>query len=108
MGTSHVISTHVVHIFPPSAVMLSTLLVQPGEYDVTLLVGDASAKGVEYLLGTAELRFSAASTAPEPRAAVRTASFQPLNNLKPEIRHIFVSTFRSTFRWKEGGWARKM
>ena len=64
---------------------------QPGEYDVTLLVGDPTAKGIEYLLGTAELRFSPSSTAPEPAAAVRTASFQPVNNIKPEIAHIFVS-----------------
>ncbi|EFJ50162.1 hypothetical protein VOLCADRAFT_103997 [Volvox carteri f. nagariensis] len=61
----------------------------PGEYDITLLVGDPSAKGVEYLLGTAELRFSAASTAAQPATVVRTAFFQPVNNIKPEIHHIF-------------------
>ncbi|GIL58159.1 hypothetical protein Vafri_13014 [Volvox africanus] len=61
----------------------------PGEYEVSLLIGDPSANGVEYVLGTVELRFSAASTALEPTAVVRTAFFQPINNLKPEIHHIF-------------------
>ncbi|GFR49110.1 hypothetical protein Agub_g10906 [Astrephomene gubernaculifera] len=62
----------------------------PGEYDVVLLVGDPSVpKGIEYGLGTAELMFSAASTASEPAAVVRTADFQSVNNIKPEIHHIF-------------------
>ncbi|PNH01701.1 Dolichyl-diphosphooligosaccharide--protein glycosyltransferase subunit 2, partial [Tetrabaena socialis] len=62
----------------------------PGEFEVSLLVGDPSTpKGVSYVLGTAELLFSAASTAPEPAAAVRTAAFQPATNVKPEIKHIF-------------------
>ncbi|GIL79386.1 hypothetical protein Vretifemale_8742 [Volvox reticuliferus] len=61
----------------------------PGEYEVTLLIGDPSAKGIDYVLGTVELRFSAASTALEPAAVVRTAFFQPINNVKPEIHHIF-------------------
>lgn len=65
---------------------------QAGEYEATLLVGDPSTpKGISYALGTAELLFSGASNAPEPAAAVRTAKFQPANNVKPDITHIFVS-----------------
>ncbi|KXZ50184.1 hypothetical protein GPECTOR_17g821 [Gonium pectorale] len=62
----------------------------PGEYSVSLLVGDPSVpKPIAYELGSVELLSSAASAAPEPAAVVRTAAFQPVNNLKPEIVHIF-------------------
>ncbi|KAG2482125.1 hypothetical protein HYH03_018911 [Edaphochlamys debaryana] len=61
-----------------------------GEYEVHVLVGDPTApKALDYALGTAELLFSAASSAPEPAAALRTAHLQPRANTKPEIHHIF-------------------
>ena len=61
---------------------------QPGLYNVTILAGDASGKPVAYALGTVELLIVGGQ---DPSAVIRTAAFQPLNNLKPEIAHIFVS-----------------
>jgi oligosaccharyltransferase complex subunit delta (ribophorin II) len=59
---------------------------------VSLVVGDPIVpKAVEYALGTAEFLLSATSSAGAPETVVRTASFQPVNNVKPEIVHMFVS-----------------
>lgn len=73
------------------------LLLQAGEYDVSLLVGDPSAaNGINWAMGSVELLQSG----PDSEPVLRTASHQPLNNIKPVIQHMFVS---------EGGgllWAR--
>lgn len=62
---------------------------QAGEYGVSILVGDPTApNAIAYALGTVELMVAGGA---DPALVVRTASFQPLNNIKPEIAHIFVS-----------------
>lgn len=62
---------------------------QDGMFTARLLVGDASASSsVSWELGQLELLLAPGSgTAPEN--AVRTAAFQPVNNIKPEIVHMF-------------------
>mmetsp|Transcript_31484 Transcript_31484/g.70093 ORF Transcript_31484/g.70093 Transcript_31484/m.70093 type:complete len:292 (-) Transcript_31484:521-1396(-) len=59
-----------------------------GAYEVNLLVGDASAaKGIDWKLGEVELVIADADPAAKP--TVRTASVQPVDNLKPVINHVF-------------------
>lgn len=58
-----------------------------GEYDVSIMAGDPTApNAVAYALGTAELL---APGGADPALVVRTAAFQPVHNLKPEIAHSF-------------------
>lgn len=69
---------------------LSCPTLQGGAFGVTLLVGDPSIPTAhQYVLGEVVLPAVAAGASSAP--GVRTSSFQPLNNLKPEIEHLHVS-----------------
>jgi hypothetical protein len=69
---------------------LAALLLQGGELELTLLLGDPSApKGVSGVLGTIELPEGASGAAPKPK--LLTARHQPISNVKSNIAHTFVS-----------------
>lgn len=70
--------------------MLGRCLLQGGELELTLLLGDPSApKGVSGVLGTIELPEGASGAAPKPK--LLTARHQPVSSMKPNIAHTFVS-----------------
>jgi len=63
---------------------------QGGKLTATLLLGDTTApKGVSWALGTVKLPAQDDDAKPAP--AYRTAAFQPVGNLLPNIAHVFRS-----------------
>jgi hypothetical protein len=71
--------------------LLLRLLLQGGELELSLLLGDpAAALGLSGSLGSVLLP-EAATGGAAPKPKLLTAGFQPVNNLKPNIAHIFVS-----------------
>jgi hypothetical protein len=74
-------------------------LQQGGELELTLLLGDPSVpKGVSAVLGTIELPEGASGAAPKPK--LLTARHQPVNNIKPNIAHTFVSVMLLAAAWQ--------
>jgi hypothetical protein len=70
---------------------LLLLLLQGGELELSLLLGDpAAALGLSGSLGSVLLP-EAATGGAAPKPKLLTAGHQPVNNLKPNIAHIFVS-----------------
>lgn len=64
---------------------------------MTLLLGDPSApKGLSAVLGTIEVPEGASGAAPKPK--LLSAAHQPINNIKPNIAHTFVS-YSTTTCW---------
>lgn len=71
--------------------MVGCLPLQGGKFSARLVLGDVGASaGVSWELGPLELLL-APGAGLEPKDAVRTAKFQPINDVKPEIVHMFVS-----------------
>ena len=71
--------------------------VQGGDMKATLLLGDPTvADSISWDLGSLHVPEDP-EVAPTPKYL--TATFQPLNNVKPEIRHIFVSVIAPWNIW---------
>jgi hypothetical protein len=72
--------------------LLLLLLLQGGELELSLLLGDpAPPLGLSGSLGSVLLP-EAATGAAAPKPKLLTAAHQPVNNFKPNIAHIFVSS----------------
>jgi hypothetical protein len=67
------------------------LRLQGGELELSLLLGDPAAPlGLSGSLGSVLLPETATGAA-APKPKLLTAAHQPVNNMKPNIAHIFVS-----------------
>jgi len=86
-------STAPSHTFTPCVCVCVQHVLQGGELELSLLLGDPSVpKGVSAPLGSIVLPEGASGAAPKTK--LLTADHQPVSNIKPAIEHTFVSAGR--------------